>query len=50
MMSYENIEEARAKRAAKEQAAAGKGKRGRNRKNPASEVGTLELAKAKWRG
>lgn len=47
MMSYENIEEARAKRAAKEQATAGKGKRGRKRKSPASEAGTPESAKAK---
>ena len=36
VMSYEDIEEARAKRAAKEaQETAGKGKRGRKRKSPA---------------
>ena len=35
VMSYEDIEEARAKRAAKEQATAGKGKRGRKCKSPA---------------
>jgi len=46
-MSYEDIEEARAKRAAKEQAAAGKGKRGRKRKSPAEEAGAPESAKAK---
>ncbi|KAI9771953.1 MAG: hypothetical protein M1839_002586 [Geoglossum umbratile] len=39
-MSYEDLEEARAKRAAKEKAnvTAGKGKRGRKRKNLASEA------------
>ena len=47
MTSYEDIEEARAKRAAKEQAAAGKGKRGRKRKSPAEEAGAPESAKAK---
>ena len=47
VMSYEDIEEARAKRAAKEQAAAGKGKRGRKRKSPAEEAGAPESAKAK---
>ena len=35
VMSYEDIEDARAKRAAKEEATAGKGKRGRKRKSPA---------------
>ncbi len=45
VMSYKDIEEARAKRAAKEQAAAGKGKRGRKRKSPAE--GAPESAKAK---
>lgn len=41
-MGYEDLEEARAKRAAKEQATAdkGKGKRGRKRKSPASELET----------
>lgn len=34
-MSYKDIEEARAKRAAKEEATAGKGKRGWKRKSPA---------------
>ena len=40
MMSYEDLEEARAKRTAKEKAAAakGKGKRGRKRKNPEIEM------------
>ena len=47
VMSYEDIEEARAKRAAKAQAAAGKGKRGRKRKSPAEEAGAPESAKAK---
>jgi hypothetical protein len=37
VMSYEDLEEARAKRAAKEKATAGKGKRGRKRKSPAPE-------------
>ena len=40
-MSYEDIEEARAKRAAKE-AIKGKGKRGRKRKISALEAGDLE--------
>ena len=60
-MSYKDLEEARAKRAAKEKATAdnGKGKRGRKRKSPASEEGSsvptdnevLELVKAPvpWR-
>ncbi len=47
VMSYEDIEEARAKRAAKEHAAAGKGKRSRKRKSPAEEAGAPESAKAK---
>ena len=38
MISYEDIEEARAKRAAKE-AITGKGKRGRKRKSAAPEAG-----------
>jgi hypothetical protein len=38
-MSYEDIEEARAKRAAKEEATAVKGKRDRKRKSPAPEAG-----------
>jgi hypothetical protein len=41
VMSYEDIEEARAKRAAKE-ARAGKGKRGRKRKQPAPEADVPE--------
>ena len=42
VMSYENFEEARAKRAAKEKATADKGKRerGRKRKSPAPEEGS----------
>ena len=44
VMSYEDLEEARAKRAAKEQATAGKKKRGRKPKNPAPEA---EEAQAK---
>ena len=41
-MSYEDLEEARAKRAAKEKATAdeGKGKRGRKRKSPLPEEGS----------
>lgn len=44
VMSYEDLEEARAKRAEKEAAkeAKGKGKRGRKRKNPASEADASE--------
>ena len=38
IISYKNIEEARAKRAAKEEVAAGKGKRGRKRKSPSVEA------------
>ena len=41
VMSYEDLEEARTKRAAKEQAIAGKGKRGRKRKSPAPEVAPM---------
>ena len=43
-MSYEDLEEARAKRAAKEKAATGKvkGNRGRKRKSPAPEAGSSE--------
>jgi hypothetical protein len=37
-MSYEDVEEARAKRAAKEKASAGKAKRGRTRKSLSLEV------------
>ena len=44
VMSYEDLEEARAKRAAKEQAMAGKGKRGRKRKNETAEA--AEVAEA----
>jgi hypothetical protein len=47
VMSYEDIEEARAKRAAKEQAAAGKGKCRRKRKSSAEETGAPQSAKAK---
>jgi hypothetical protein len=42
VMSYEDLREARAKRAAKEKATAGKGKRGRKRKSPAPEAGAPE--------
>ena len=44
VISFEDIEEARAKRAAKEKATAGKGKgkRGRMRKSPAPEAGLPE--------
>jgi hypothetical protein len=42
VMSYEDLNEARAKRTAKEKATAGKGKRGRKRKSPAPEAGVLE--------
>ncbi|SLM37872.1 hypothetical protein LPUS_00860 [Lasallia pustulata] len=38
VMSYEDLEEARAKRAAKETATAGKGNRGHKRKSPALEA------------
>jgi len=43
-MSYKDLEEARAKRAAKEKATAskGKGKRGHKRKSPAPEAGLPE--------
>ncbi len=40
-MSYEDIEEARAKRAVKEEATAGKEKRGRKRKSAAEGAGGL---------
>ena len=44
VMSYEDLEDARAKRAAKDAAKAkGKGKRGRKCKSPAPEEDTLEL-------
>jgi hypothetical protein len=39
-MSYEDLEEARAKRAAKEKAIASKGERGRKRKSHALEAGS----------
>jgi hypothetical protein len=44
VMSFEDLEEARVKRAAKDKATADKGKRkrGRKRKNPVPEVGVLE--------
>jgi hypothetical protein len=42
-MSYEDLEEARAKRAAKDAAKAkGKGKRSRKRKSPTTEANALE--------
>ena len=41
-MSYEDLKEARAKRAAKEQATKDKEKRGRKRKSPAPEAGEPE--------
>jgi len=44
-MSYEDIEDARAKRAAKEQVTAGKGKCGRKRKSPAPEAGKAKKAR-----
>ena len=37
-MSYKDLEEARAKREAKDKATTGKGKRGRKRKSPALEA------------
>lgn len=42
VMSYEDIKEAREKRAAKEQATANKGKRGRKRKSPAPKADAPE--------
>ena len=45
VMSYEDIEDARAKRAAKEEATAGKGKRGRKRKSPAPEAEMVKKAR-----
>ena len=41
VMSYEGIEEVRAKRAAKEEVTAGKGKRSRKRKSVAEGAGRL---------
>ena len=41
-MSYEDLSEARAKRAAKEKATASKGKRDRKCKSPAPEAGSPE--------
>jgi hypothetical protein len=41
-MSYEDLKEARVKRAAKEEATAGRGKRGRKRKSAAPEAGAPE--------
>ena len=47
VMSYEDLEKARADRAAREQAKAkGNRKRGRKRKNPAPEAGTPESGRA----
>jgi len=43
VLSYKDLEEARAKRAAKEKAIADKGKRGRKRKSPAPEADLSEL-------
>ena len=45
VMSYEDIEDARAKRAAKEEATAGKGKRRRKRKSSAPEAGKAKKAR-----
>ncbi|KAF1937031.1 hypothetical protein EJ02DRAFT_357719, partial [Clathrospora elynae] len=42
VMSYEDLEEARAKRAAKEKRSLSKAKRGRKRKSPAPEAGVAE--------
>jgi len=42
VMSYKDIKEARAKRAVKEEATAGKRKRGRKRKSPALEADAPE--------
>ena len=57
VMSFEDFEEARAKRAAKEKATTGKSKRGRKRKSPApeadspeSETGSPPEQRLKWRG
>jgi hypothetical protein len=48
VMSYEDLEEARAKRAAKDAAKAkGKGKRGRRRKSAAPEAEEVELRPGK---
>jgi hypothetical protein len=41
-MSYEDLKEARVKRAARESLSLGKGKRGRKRKSPAPEAGVAE--------
>ena len=43
VMSYEDLEEARAKRAAKEKTSLGEGKRGRKRKSAEPELGVPEL-------
>ena len=45
VMSYEDIEDARAKRAAKEEANTGQGKRGRKRKSPVPEAGKAKKAR-----
>jgi hypothetical protein len=42
VMSFEDLEEARAKRAAKEKTSLGKVKRGRKRKVPVPEIGVAE--------
>ena len=42
-MSYKDLSEARAKRAAKKKATASKGKRGRKYKSPTLEAGSPEL-------
>jgi len=49
VMSYEDIEEARSKRAAKEQAAAVKGKHGRKRKGLVFEA-DAPVPEGQWRG
>lgn len=46
MLNYEDVEEARAKRAAKKDATSGKGKRGRKRKSPAPEAGKAKKARS----
>ncbi len=47
-MSYEDLEKARVKRAAKEEATTEKGKRGRKRKSPALEGGMSEAQTVVW--
>lgn len=45
VMSYEDIEDARAKRSARQQATGGKAKRGRKRKSPTPEAGKAKKAR-----